>query len=163
MRIQIEAVKLDSTTVKVHPGRHRRFKKNGPQAIGKSRGGWTTKIHLVAANARTAITFALSRPSLRCRRRPRTAGRHRTVARAAAPAHGPGLRGQRNPATGAGFRLYSGRSAPTNRLDPWQYDRAMYRKRNEIERLFRRLKGFRRIFSRFENWMSSSSPSSTSL
>ena len=37
-----------------------------------------------------------------------------------------------------------------NRLDPWQYDKAMYRRRNEIERLFRRLKGFRRIFSRFE-------------
>jgi transposase len=26
----------------------------------------------------------------------------------------------------------------------------MYRRRNEIERLFRRLTGFRRIFSRFE-------------
>jgi len=26
----------------------------------------------------------------------------------------------------------------------------MYRRRNEIERLFRRLKGFRRIFSRFD-------------
>ena len=38
----------------------------------------------------------------------------------------------------------------SNRLEPWEYDRAMYRKRNEIERLFRRLKGFRRIFSRFE-------------
>ena len=37
-----------------------------------------------------------------------------------------------------------------NRLDPWQYDRVMYRRRNEIERLFRRLKGFRRIFSRFD-------------
>ena len=37
-----------------------------------------------------------------------------------------------------------------NRLEPWQLDRAMYRKRNEVERLFRRLKGFRRIFSRFE-------------
>jgi len=37
----------------------------------------------------------------------------------------------------------------SNRLDPWQYDRDLYRKRNEIERLFRRLKGFRRIFSRF--------------
>jgi transposase len=36
------------------------------------------------------------------------------------------------------------------RLEPWQYDKAMYRRRNEIERLFRRLKGFRRIFSRFE-------------
>jgi len=30
------------------------------------------------------------------------------------------------------------------------YERALYRRRNEIERLFRRLKGFRRIFSRFE-------------
>ncbi len=37
-----------------------------------------------------------------------------------------------------------------NRIDPREYDRALYRKRNEIERLFRRLKGFRRIFSRFE-------------
>ena len=38
----------------------------------------------------------------------------------------------------------------TNRLEPWEYDRAMYKKRNEVERLFRRLKGFRRIFSRFD-------------
>jgi len=38
----------------------------------------------------------------------------------------------------------------SNRIEPWEYDRALYRKRNEIERLFRRLKGFRRIFSRFE-------------
>ena len=38
----------------------------------------------------------------------------------------------------------------SNRIEPWAYDRALYRKRNEIERLFRRLKGFRRIFSRFE-------------
>jgi transposase len=36
------------------------------------------------------------------------------------------------------------------RLEPWQYDKAMYRRRNEIERLFRRPKGFRRIFSRFD-------------
>ena len=38
----------------------------------------------------------------------------------------------------------------SSRVDPWEYDRAMYKRRNEIERLFRRLKGFRRIFSRFE-------------
>lgn len=37
-----------------------------------------------------------------------------------------------------------------NRVEPWEYDRALYKKRNEVERLFRRLKGFRRIFSRFE-------------
>ena len=38
----------------------------------------------------------------------------------------------------------------SNCLSPWEYDREMYRRRNEVERLFRRLKGFRRIFSRFE-------------
>jgi transposase len=38
----------------------------------------------------------------------------------------------------------------STRLHPWAYDRTLYRRRNEIERLFRRLKGFRRIFSRFE-------------
>ena len=34
--------------------------KNGPQAIGKSRVGWDTKIHMVAADPRTAVTFSLS-------------------------------------------------------------------------------------------------------
>jgi transposase len=38
----------------------------------------------------------------------------------------------------------------TNRLEPWTYDREMYKRRNEVERLFRRLKGFRRVFSRFD-------------
>lgn len=37
-----------------------------------------------------------------------------------------------------------------NRLSIWEYDREVYRKRNEVERLIRRLKGFRRIFSRFD-------------
>ena len=48
----------------------------------------------------------------------------------------------------------------SNRLNPWEYDRERYKRRNEVERsrsvpcatpgLFRRLKGFRRISSRFE-------------
>jgi transposase len=37
-----------------------------------------------------------------------------------------------------------------NRLIKWDYDRTIYKRRNEVERLFRRLKGYRRIFSRFE-------------
>jgi transposase len=36
------------------------------------------------------------------------------------------------------------------RIEPWEDDRAMDKRRNEGERLFRRLKGYRRIFSRFE-------------
>jgi len=38
----------------------------------------------------------------------------------------------------------------SNRVHPWHLNVLLYRRRNEIERLFRRLKGFRRIFSRFD-------------
>ena len=37
-----------------------------------------------------------------------------------------------------------------SRLHPWQYDKELYKKRNEVERLFRSLKGYRRVFSRFD-------------
>ena len=36
------------------------------------------------------------------------------------------------------------------RIEPWDYDRQLYKRRNEVERVFRRLKGFRRVFSRFD-------------
>lgn len=38
----------------------------------------------------------------------------------------------------------------SNRGEPRDYDRELYKKRNEVERLFGRLKGFRRIFTRFD-------------
>jgi transposase len=38
----------------------------------------------------------------------------------------------------------------SNRLEPWEYDRELYKRRNEIERLFRLIQGFRRVFCRFD-------------
>ena len=38
----------------------------------------------------------------------------------------------------------------SNRRNPWQYNKQIDKLKNEIERLFRRLKDFRRICSRFE-------------
>ena len=38
----------------------------------------------------------------------------------------------------------------SNRKNPWAYDKVLYKRRNEIERLFRLLDGFRRVFVRFE-------------
>ena len=38
----------------------------------------------------------------------------------------------------------------SNRKEPWDYNREIYKKRNEVERLFRRLKGYRRILSRYD-------------
>ena len=37
----------------------------------------------------------------------------------------------------------------SNRLEPWEYDREQCKQRNEVERLFGRLKRFRRVFTRF--------------
>ena len=69
------------------------------------------------------------------------------------------------PVAGDGPRLRGGRDTPKlalelgfapvvpslkTRRSPWTYDREIYKRRNEIERLVRRLKGFRHIFSRFE-------------
>jgi transposase len=37
-----------------------------------------------------------------------------------------------------------------NRKHPWAYDKELYKQRNEVERMFRRLKGFRRIGTRYD-------------
>jgi len=128
-----------------------RIKKNGPQALGRSRGGWTTKIHLVAADARTALTFALS------------PGQAHDAPEGRKLLHRFGKRPRPIPLLMD--RAYEGDETrqlavelgyvpvvppKQNRRAPWNYDRTLYKRRNEIERLFRRLKGFRRIFSRFE-------------
>lgn len=37
-----------------------------------------------------------------------------------------------------------------NRKNPWAYDRELYKQRNQVKRIFRRLKRFRRIFTRYD-------------
>ena len=36
------------------------------------------------------------------------------------------------------------------RKKPWRLHRRLYRRRNEVERLFRRLKAYRRVFTRYD-------------
>ena len=38
----------------------------------------------------------------------------------------------------------------SNRTDPWEYDKDTYKKRNVVERLFRRIKGFPRVCTRYD-------------
>ena len=64
-REQIVCIKVEAVIYGQHYGQgaprwYGCVKRNGPQSTGKSRGGWTTKIHMVAADARTAMTFSLS-------------------------------------------------------------------------------------------------------
>ncbi|MEO7149237.1 MAG: IS5 family transposase [Rhodanobacteraceae bacterium] len=151
VRVRIEAVAIDSTIVKVHPDGTGAPKKNGPQAIGKSRGGWTSKIHLVAANARTALTFSLS-PG-QAHDAPEGRALLGRLGRQEQPLHllmDRAYEGDQTRQLALELGFIPVVPPKCNRLNPWEYDRAMYKRRNEIERLFRRLKGFRRIFSRFE-------------
>lgn len=38
----------------------------------------------------------------------------------------------------------------SNRNEPWDYDKELYKMRNEVERFFRRYKRFRRICTRYD-------------
>jgi transposase len=151
VRIKIEAVFLDSTIIKVHPDGTGALKKSGPQAIGRSRGGWTTKIHMVAADARTAITFSLSPGQAH----DAPAGR-KLLFQMVPPLVPTALimdrayEGDQTRQLAIDLGYTPVVPPKANRVSPWEYDRDVYKRRNEIERLFRRLKGFRRIFSRFE-------------
>lgn len=57
---KLDHVSLDSTIVKVHPDGTGALKKTIHNLSGKSHGGWSTKIHLVAADEKTAVVFSLS-------------------------------------------------------------------------------------------------------
>lgn len=43
----------------------------------------------------------------------------------------------------------------SNRRDPWDYDKELYKRRNEIERFFLRIKRFRKVFTRYDKLDSS--------
>ncbi|EOG8291703.1 MULTISPECIES: IS5 family transposase [Pseudomonadota] len=151
VRIKIEAVSLDSTSIKVHPDGTGAPKKNGPQAIGKSRGGWNTKIHMVAADARTAVTFCLSPGQAH------DAPEGRRLLSSLGPTSRPvhllmdrAYEGNETRQLALDLGFIPVVPPMRTRIEPWEYDREMYKRRNEVERLFRRLKGYRRIFSRFE-------------
>jgi len=58
VRIRIKAFCLGPTSVTVHPDGTGALK-NGPQTIDKLRALWNTKIQMVTADVRTAISFSL--------------------------------------------------------------------------------------------------------
>ena len=37
-----------------------------------------------------------------------------------------------------------------NRKEPWEYDKELYKRRNEVERYFLRIKRFRKVFTRYD-------------
>ena len=121
------------------------------QAIGRSRGGLTTKIHMMAANAKTAIDFILSEGQLHDAPYGRilmeTVGKQEITT--------PLIMDRAYEDDWTRFTAQMLKFDPivppkSNRKNPWEYDKTLYTLRNEVERLFRLIQGFRRIFCRFD-------------
>ncbi len=125
--------------------------KNGPQAIGRSRGGRTTKIHLVAATARQAVIFCLSAgnegDALRGRELLMRMGR------IPEPCHllmDHVYEGDETHELAQALGFIPVVPPSPNRKNPWDYDTIIYKRRNEVERLIRRVKSCRRVFTRYD-------------
>ena len=128
----------------------RGFKKSGKQSIGRSRGGNTTKIHLLSADEKTPVTLSLSeghKHDAPCGRELLSVhGKVQHITLIADRAYeGDETRAL---AKDLGYELCI--PPKSNRKEPWEHDTELYKRRNEIERLFRRVQEYRRVFTRYD-------------
>lgn len=131
--------------------RGRSAEKKGAQSLGRSRGGYTTKIHMIAGCPDHGMEFVLSAGQAS----DFTIGK-KLIEEFQFPSTVEYL---------AMDKGYSGREMlkacwnkniepvvppKSNMKKPWDYNHIIYLYRNEIERLFNRLKNFRRIATRYD-------------
>jgi transposase len=131
--------------------------------VGRSRGGFSTKVHVRAEGGGEPLAFVVSGgerhesrfvAALLARGRVRRAGRGRPRVR---PRQLVGDKGYsyptvRRPLARRGIRAVIPRrrdQQPEDRRHR-SFDRAAYRERNRVERLINRLKQFRRVATRYE-------------
>ncbi|MGB9388139.1 MAG: IS5 family transposase [Pseudolabrys sp.] len=139
---------LDSSHVKAHRSAAGAKGGNGAQAVGRSRGGRTSKIHCLADDRGRPVAFALTpgnvadismaMPLLAAVARP-----NRLIADKAYDADS--LRNWLKIR-----RIKAVIPSTATRTVPYPLDRAVYRRRNLIERLFCRLKNWRRLATRYD-------------
>lgn len=143
-----EWILLDSTITRAHPCASGYEKDgNAAQALGRSKGGFTCKIH--------ALVDALGNP-LRFRL---TGGQRHDCTQAEALIEGREQaimladKGYDSDALIEKIERAGGTAVippRKNRKKPRDYDEELYKERNRIERFFAKLKNFRRTFSRFD-------------
>ena len=131
--------------------RRRGTQKNGNQALGRSRGGLSTKIHAVSVSEHQVLEVILS-------------GGQEGDAPVGEELLGEVLAYEEIKAVG-GDRAYDSDAIRAmisaagkevvippryNRLRPVAYDKEKYKKRNKAERLFGKLKGYRGVATRYD-------------
>ena len=149
---ELSALLIDSTIVRAHASAAGAPKKNGGQqseALGRSKGGFTTKLNAAVNDAFLPLRFTL------------TAGARHDVTQA--PALIDGYTCQYIVADAAydsdALRetiVAQGAVAVirprNNRVEDRPYDKEVYKRRNVIERFFHRLKQYRRVATRYDKY-----------
>ena len=118
-----------------------------PEALGRSVGGHSTKIHCICDSLGLPIRFLLSGGEVHDSRMAQALfdglfGKHLLADK--------GYDSQSLVAAAEAAGMIVLIPSRSNSLNPRKYDPAIYRERNQIERLFNRLKNCRRVASRYE-------------
>jgi transposase len=104
------------------------------QSIGKTRGGWNTKLHVLSADDKVVIALKISSG----REHGSPNGKELLKDKGAAEIKMPLL-------------MDRAESDEMRKLArDWDYDRQLYKERNKIERLFMRINQFMKIFTRYD-------------
>ena len=149
---ELSAILVDSTIVRAHSSAAGDSEKKGGQdaaALGRSRGGFTTKLHLSVSDTWVPLRWIL------------TSGNRNDITQA--PALIEGYSSKYVIADKAydsdAFRetIVSGGQIAVipprdSRTDPMPYDQDLYKRRNIIERFFHRLKQYRRVATRYDKY-----------
>jgi transposase len=154
-RAESKLILIDSTIVKAHPhaaGALRRTGGQSTQALGRSRGGLTTKLHAAVSDRGELIRYVI------------TAGQVNDVTQAPwliKSGEGEAVLGDRAYDKNRLITLIEERGravvipSRSNRKVFRTIDAVLYRQRNVIERWFGRLKGFRRVATRYDKTLAS--------
>lgn len=144
----LEAIMIDATIVRAHACSAGYGKESQPQqALGRSRGGFSTKIHALVDALGNPLKFILS------------AGQRHEISQAEALIEdvlGSIIIGDKGYDSNAFVETLKDKEClcvippKRNRLNPRGYDEHLYKERHLIECFFGKIKHFRRIFSRFD-------------
>ena len=143
----LEWLMIDSTVIRAH---HHAAGMNGgddDQDLGRSRGGFGTKLHLAVDSLGNPVELHLSPgQDADIRHAEKLLGDHRPEA----------VLGDKGYDSDAFAQAVEERGAEVvippkkNRVEPREYDRVLYKERNKVERCVNRLKQFRRVATRYE-------------
>ena len=148
-----ESVMIDATIVRSHPC-SAGYKKESQdeEALGRSKGGFTTKIHAVVDALGQALRFKL------------TGGQRNDITQSSELLSGFEraniLADKAYDSNVLIKQIQNQRCTPvipprSNRKNPRKYDKHIYKERHLVECFFKKIKHFRRVFSRFDKKASS--------